>query len=160
MIPAFGLAVLFFCGCVLLHLLLTRLTRGAAFVRNGYLFIVAMGALAAVVIVPRGWQFAATFYLVAVILWNLYMTFFINLMNSVSLRMMVEIDHAPAQSLSNEELLGRYSDEAALESRLQEMVAGGLLQVEADQLVLTGKGRRLATVLILIRRAFGIEFFG
>jgi len=88
------------------------------------------------------------------------MTFFINLMNSVSLRMMVEINNSVTRSLSNEELIGQYSDEVALENRLQEMTDGGLLRVTGNQLALTGKGHLLAMGLILIRRTFGIEFFG
>jgi len=157
----FGLVLIFFVGCVLLHVLLTQLTRGKAFVRNGYVFIVTMSALPAAGIIHYGWWlFATVFYLFTIILWNLYMTFFVNLMNSVSLRMMVEIDQAAGQSLSSKELLNLYSDEAALESRLQEMTAGGLLRIVEDQLVLTNKGQLLAFVLLVIRRVFGIEFFG
>ena len=75
--------------------------------------------------------------------------------------MMVEIDRAPGQALSSADILNLYSDESALESRVQEMTAGGLLRVAADQqLVLTRKGQLLARGLSLIRRIFGIEFFG
>ena len=160
MTQVFGLALILFFGYVLLHLLFTRLTHGQAFVRNGYLFIMVMSALTAVAIAPCGWLFVVVFYLFTVILWNLYLTFFINLMNSVSLRMMVEIDQAPGQTLSSTELLDLYSDEAAFESRLQEMAGSGLLRFAGDQLVLTGKGQLLARGLTLIRRIFGIEFFG
>ena len=161
MTHVFGWALVFFTGCVLLHWLLIRLTRGQAFVRNGYLFIAVASALAGIEIIPRGGLVAAAFYLFAIILWNLYVTFFVNLMNSVSLRMMVEIDRAPGQALSSADILNLYSDESALESRVQEMTAGGLLRVAADQqLVLTRKGQLLARGLSLIRRIFGIEFFG
>ncbi|MEI8315051.1 MAG: hypothetical protein WCG79_06315 [Verrucomicrobiota bacterium] len=81
-------------------------------------------------------------------------------MNSVSLRIMVEIDQSEGQSLSGVEILNLYSDETALESRLREMATSGLLRFAEDQLVLTRKGRLLARVLVLIRRIFGIEFFG
>ena len=161
MTGVFGWALIFFAGCVLLHLLLTRITRGKSFVRTGYLFLAVMCLLSAIVVVPQGWLCAATFYLFTIILWNLYATFFINLMNSVSLRLMVEIDRAPGQTFSTAEMVSLYSDEAALESRVQEMVAGGLLRIAADQqLVLTSKGQLLAVGLLWIRRIFGIEFFG
>ena len=161
MTHVFGCALVFFTGCVLLHWLLIRLTRGQAFVRNGYLFIVTASALAGVVIVPLGGLVTLVFYLFTIILWNLYITFFVNLMNSVSLRMMVEIDRAPGQTLSSADILNLYSDESALESRILEMTAGGLLRVAADQqLVLTRKGQLLARMLQLIRKIFGIEFFG
>jgi hypothetical protein len=156
----FGFALIFFTVCILLHWLLTRLTSGKAFVRNGYLFFLTMCLLSAIAVVPNGWRLAGPFYLFAVILWNSYSTFFVNLMNSVSLRIMVEIDQSEGQSLSGVEILNLYSDETALESRLREMATSGLLRFAEDQLVLTRKGRLLARVLVLIRRIFGIEFFG
>ena len=156
----FSLATIFFVGCVLLHWLLTRWTQGMAFLRNGYLIFLGMCLLSTIVVVPSGWAVAGPFYLFALILWNSYITLFVNLMNSVSLRLMVEIDRAEGQSLSDAEILNLYSDEAALESRLKEMVAGGLLCFADQQLVLTEKGRWLARILQLIRRIFGIEFFG
>ena len=156
----FSLAVLFFAGCVLLHWVFTRWTRGQAFLRNGYLIFSGMCLLSTVAVVPCGWAVAGPFYLFALILWNSYITLFVNLMNSVSLRLMVEIDRSAGQSLSDAEILNLYSDEAALESRLQEMASGGLLCFADEQLVLTEKGRLLARMLQLIRKIFGIEFFG
>ena len=156
----FGLAIIFFAGCVLLHWFVTRWTRGMAFLRNGYLIFSGMCLLSTIAMVPCDWGVAGPFYLFSLILWNSYITLFVNLMNSVSLRLMVEIDRADGQSLSDAEILNLYSDEAALESRLKEMMTGGLLCFADEQLVLTEKGRLLARILQVIRQIFGIDFFG
>jgi hypothetical protein len=94
------------------------------------------------------------------VLWNLYLVFFINLMNSVSLRMMIEIDRAPAQSLSADQLLAAYSDDEALESRLQALVAARFIARDGAALSLQPKGRMLAFVVNSLRRLFGIQFYG
>ena len=160
MTQVFSLSVLGFSGAVLAHWLLLRLVGQAAFVRNGY--AVAMAVSAA--LLPCLWRCgivgAALFYLSFVILWNLYTMFLINLMNSVSLRMIIEIAGSPAEALSEAELLALYSDEEAMQSRFRDLVKGGFLTRHELELTLTFKGRALARLLGTIRRIFGIELYG
>jgi hypothetical protein len=160
MITLFCLSVVCFASLVLVHLLFVRVVSRAAFVRNGYLFVSIVGAGLLPLALRLGMLGAAFFYLNLAILWNLYTIFLINLMNSVSLRMMVEIDNSPAQALSAEEIQALYSDKEALQSRLRGLVSTGFLKEEGRDLVLTRQGQTLARILAAIRRLFGIEFFG
>ncbi len=156
----FVLTALWFGGSVILHLLFVRVVCRRAFVRNGYLFALVMGIIPLPVVARLGLLPLAFAGLTFIVLWNLYTIFFINLMNSVSLRMMLEIERAPAQSLAREELLAVYSDEDAFASRVRGLAATGLLSLHGEELILTGRGRRFAGLLRAIRRLFGIEIYG
>lgn len=145
---------------VAVHWLMLHLRRGLPFIVSGYAvwLSLALGAL------PVAWRVGASgligFYLTWVVLWNLYLVFFINLMNSVSLRMMIEIHGAPDRQLSRDDLLACYTDEEALHSRLEGLVRTGFAQWAGPSLVLTARGRSFAALLSVIRRLFGIEFYG
>jgi hypothetical protein len=160
MTALFASALMFFAGGVILHLLFTRLITNANFVRDGYVFLLLTATVSSLFVRGTGAWSLLFLQLHLIILWNLYTIFFINLMNSVSLRMMTEIGNAPSRSLSGEELLALYSDEEALQSRVGGLVSTGLLQRDGQELVLTGKGRVLAQFLKVIRKLFGIEFYG
>ena len=149
-----------FAAGVTAHLLFTRLISNANFVRNGYVFLLLGGIFLAPFIWPSGAMPVLFGYLQLVILWNLYTIFFINLMNSVSLRIMREIDDTPSRFLTTDQLAAMYSDEEALESRLRGLTAHGFLRQDGEELVLTAKGTVFATLLNLIRKLFGIEFYG
>ena len=160
MTAVFCLSALCFASAVLVHLLFVRLVCGTAFVRNGYIFVSIVGVGLLPVALRLGLLGVAFFYLNLVILWNLYTIFFINLMNSVSLRMMVEIENSPTRALSAEELQALYSDEEALQSRLRGLVSNGFLKEEGPELALTRKGKAFAAILAAVRKLLGIEFFG
>lgn len=156
----FGSAFVFFAGGVLVHWLFTRWITNTNFVRNGYGFLLAVAGAASPITLPMPLLSMAFFYLQLIILWNLYTIFFINLMNSVSLRMMIEIANSPTTALTTNELVSLYADEEALESRLRGLVATGLLRRENQYLTLTSRGQMLGALLAIIRKTFGIEFFG
>ncbi|HVM63094.1 MAG TPA: hypothetical protein VMV72_19705 [Verrucomicrobiae bacterium] len=156
----FGLAIAFFVAAVAVHWVILRLWTRAPFLISGYGTFGLAAVLAAPVVGSMGLIAVIFFYLSATIVWNLYLIFFINLMNSVSLRLMIEIDAAPDQTLTTEQLLAAYSDDQAFENRLQGLCGAGLLRREGDELVLMPRGRMLAGCVGWIRRLFGIDFFG
>jgi len=156
----FALTVLCFAGCVCAHWLVVRLCVRTGFVRNGFIFICIAGLALLPVALRQGPVGFVFFYINLAILWNLYMIFLINLMNSVSLRMMTEIARSPARALSSEEIAAVYSDEEAFESRVQGLVNARFLQSTGKQLVLTPRGKALARLLTVIRGVFGIRSYG
>lgn len=157
---------LFFIGCVLfvatvlVHFAFTHI-RSSHYVRNGYLVAIVVGAASLPVLASlRPWALGFV-YLQFIILWNLYLIFFINLMNSVSLRMMGEILASPTRSLSLDQLSQVYSDDEALESRLHALARNGFILDRSEQgFTLTPRGALLARVLAASRWCFGIERFG
>ena len=161
MIRLFIASCLVFCGGVVLHAVLTHLIHSRNYVRNGYLLFVGM-CLAAIPLALRlGLVGALVLYVALTILWNSYLLFFINLMNSVSLRMMGEIDRSTTGNLSLAEIESSWSDTDALESRLQALAHNGFIVDDgAHGLRVTPRGRSFAWVLEVIRRTIGIESFG
>lgn len=160
MTSLFLLTAACFTGCVCLHWLLVRLIARTNFVRNGFIFICFAGIALLPVALRQGVIGFVFFYLNLAILWNLYTIFFINLMNSVSLRMLTEIARSHGGSLSSEEIAGVYSDEEAFESRVRGLVAAGFLESRGPDLILTRKGACLARLLVAIRAVFGIRSYG
>jgi len=160
MTTVFGLATVFFVGVVGVHWLLVRLWRNGPFLIGGYAVFGVASLLAGPVVIAAGLVPVVCFYLAATILWNLYLIFFINLMNSVSLRLMIEIDAAPNRTLTADQLIDVYSDDQAFENRLRGLCSAGLLERDGNELVLKPRGLALARSVGLIRKLFGIDFFG
>jgi len=161
MVELLVLSVACFAGGVVLHLGVTHILHSSCYVRNAYVLF-AIVCVALLPVTSRlGLPGAVFVYSALVMLWNSYLIFFVNLMNSVSLRLMGELRQAPGGKLSLQQLQGVYSDEAALDSRLGSLVHNGLLVDQgAGGLALTGKGRALARVLAASRALFGIDEFG
>lgn len=161
MIALIGVTAGVFTAAVLAHLALTHVTHNARYVRNAFLVFGVFCLVALPLAAELGLLGALVLYGALVILWNSYLVFFINLINSVSLRMVSEIERSPTGSLSIAEVTDLYSDEEALETRLRALVANGFLIDRGDAgLELTARGAWFARFLELVRKVFGIESFG
>ena len=150
-----------FAIAVAAHFALTHVIHSQRYVRNAFLVFAAVCVAALPVAVHFGAIGALILYASLVILWNSYLVFFINLMNSVSLRMINEIDRSPMGSLSMAAVNALYSDEEALEARVAALVRNGfLIDRLGDGLQLTNKGAIFARFLEGARNLFGIDSFG
>lgn len=157
----FIIGVALFTAAVLGHLLLTQVVHSRHYVRNGYLVAVVACVASLPLLAPLGALARVFVYLQFAILWNLYLVFFINLMNSVSLRMMIEIRQSSSGSMSLTQLQGVYSDGDALEARLHALMQNGFIREPGPQgFTLTPRGLILARVLAVSRWCFGIDRFG
>ncbi len=161
MITLIGTTAAIFTVAVVAHWGLTHLSHNRLYVRNAFLLFGAVCLAALPIAVRFGPIGFLIVYSALVILWNSYLVFFINLINSVSLRIIDEIDRSPNQSLSLSEVENAYSDKEALELRLKALAMNGLFIDEgAKGLTLTPKGTMFARGLELARKVFGIDSFG
>ena len=76
---------------------------------------------------------------------------------SVTLRILVELLLTPGQTMSVSDLRKRYSVRTMIESRLQQLSAGGFLAIGSDgRITLIGKGQWFGRFVVGGRRLFGI----
>lgn len=76
---------------------------------------------------------------------------------SVTLRILVEVLLAPGHTLSTRELGTRYGVKTMITSRLEQLAAGGFIDISGDRrIVLTDKGRAFGRFVTAGRKLFGI----
>jgi len=97
-------------------------------------------------------------------IWNAYLIFIINLLNSFSLRMLREIVKAPNEILPKEAIDRIFPDEVGYQARLFAMENGGLIEkipgVPEPVLKITPKGSLMAAILLLTRKILSIKVVG
>lgn len=151
-------ALLFFLPAIAVHLAICRLTPGGKFMLNGLLtgafFSAAAGAWSA----TRGSPDPVLVYLVFTS-WLMYMMFFINLINSITLKMLEHLAAAPAGELRAEAFKKIFNAEKGIHSRLEDMRANGFID-EGETLLATEKAKRLLRTVRLIRKALSIDVVG
>jgi hypothetical protein len=77
---------------------------------------------------------------------------------SVTLRILVEVLLAPGQALSTQALSSRYGVKTMITSRLEQLSAGGFIEISSDRrIALTGKGRSFGRFVTAGRKLFGID---
>ncbi len=160
MTTLFFWACVIFTPAVLIHLILLRLIRGQRFILSGYAVLVVVLLVSVPFVLSRGFLSAFCVYLWLVILWNLYLIFFINLTNSVSLRIMFEISKSRTKALSFQEIMGIYSDDETFRARVVGLEVGGFIVLQGQTMTLTSKGNQFARLLGLFRTVFSITDFG
>ncbi|MCX5790762.1 MAG: hypothetical protein NTY45_00865 [Elusimicrobia bacterium] len=153
------LSVSFFTAAVAAHLVICRATGTGRFMLKGLLTGFVCFACAA------AWEYSAgapdlvSLYLVLT-LWLTYMVFFINLLNSVTLKMLARLAEEPSGTLTEAAFQDIFNEESAIKIRLQDMRVNGFIKLEGGNLGLTGKADALLKIVFLVRRAFSIDFVG
>lgn len=144
-------AIYFFACGVLAHMALCWLLPSGRFMRDGLLIGFA-ALLAAVVCQFRSGvtDIVALFLLLTA--WLAYLMFFINLLNSVTLKMLERLALAPGGVLREEDFSAIFSEGSGLQARLADMQANGFIITGKGGLSLTGKARSFLSVISLIRK--------
>jgi hypothetical protein len=157
MTTAFHVALFSFPLYVILHALIGHLADKSSFLSRATLlwgifafsFTLLMAQSAGMALLGAAFSFT---------LWGFYMLVLVHARNSVSLRMMDEID--TAGTLSLDELNARMSDEESVRARLKGLAEGGLLVQSGNSYSVTGKGRALGLAASVIRRIFSMDITG
>lgn len=144
-------AVYFFACGVLAHLALCWLVPSSKFMRDGLLtgFCTLLSAVI--------WQFRSgaadpvALYLLLTA-WLAYLMFFINLLNSVTLKMLERLALSEGGSLRDSDFAAVFNEESGLRARLGDMRANGFITAGASGLALTSKARIFLSVVSLIRK--------
>ena len=147
-----------FGAAVIVHLILCRFTRRSAFMKKAMAILLAALASGAYLSVGSGVGAVLFTWGLIFSFWMMYLVALISAQNSVSLRMMDEIDCSPRHTISLEELSKKYSDQDAVLSRLNTMQRNGLVeQKNGEWYQVTAKAGRIARLTLALRKFFSIE---
>lgn len=148
--------VLLFVVTLALHVLLCRLTGNARFMpKGGVLGGAATLALLAYQLSAFRLDLVELYLFSAA--WLFYLMVWINLLNSVTLKMLAYLHPAPQGSLGVAAFYAAFNAEDGLLTRLEMMQASGLVVAQDGGLLLTAKGRALLRTIRLFGRPFSIE---
>ncbi len=154
---------LFFETCVLfvlavwIHNSLCHVWHSEKFVFRGLLFEGVYLFSAYFLSVDRYTATQAAFIsFVFVCLWNLYLIFFINLQNSVSLRIAVAVFDKGQGKMALSGVNQHFPTAEGFESRLLAMRRNGFVEQVGQKLILTPKGRTFARIYRFMRRVFAL----
>lgn len=155
MMPAFK----FFMLAAAAHLAVCRLTPSGKFMRNGLL----VGFLALLSGCVREFRsgradLAALYTLVTA--WLAYLAFFINILNSVTLKMLARLAEEPGGSLPAKDFESVFSVGSGLAARLKDMEKNGFVKAESGRLALTAVARKFLAMVLWARKVLSVDFAG
>ena len=159
MLLSFFEAATFFAVGLALHILLCRFTGQNRFMLKS----LVLGLLIGILLLIYQYQYRkldiVSLYLFTA-LWFSYLICFINLLNSVTLRMLDDIANSPSMKLHYNDFDFYFSEEDALESRIKAMEVNNFITRDRDVVKIEIKGSMLATIIIIIRKTFAISEVG
>lgn len=156
-------AVGWFAGYVVLHLIAIRALRPQRyFVLAFQLFLIGVAGLAIVsaYVLPRRGVIWLNGLLIFGSLWVFYMVTTLNVMRSVSVRTLVELAQSPSHALSAETLDQLYETPMMFDRRIDSLVANGYLESVHHAYRLTRRGRGVAQLCRMARRALNLRIYG
>ena len=155
---AIRIAVYWFCAGVFLHLILCRLTGTPKYMAKGLAsgFLLTL-CLIAWQIFRKSVNLAVIYYLFT--LWLAYLMFFVNLLNSVTLKM---LDHLALKGgqLDAEGFKAVFGGNDGIRSRMEAIKRNGFLKEKKDGIEITAKGRFLVFCVKILRKTIGITEVG
>ena len=141
---------------VVAHILICRFGGNNHFMLKGVLLgLAATVALLTHHIIEQQLDIVGLYLFLAT--WLLYLMIFINLLNSVTLKMLAHLHTNPQGCLSVEEFATVFNAGDGLLTRLRMMQANGLLDHHADVLKLTTKARTLLKIVAIISRVLSLR---
>jgi hypothetical protein len=87
-------------------------------------------------------------------MWQLFLTFFINLLNSVSLKMIAKMRMESGNKITFDQLIKLVEPKDSILSRYERMQANGLIKINNGDVKITKKGLFLAGFFEFLRRFF------
>lgn len=103
------------------------------------------------------------FWSYSILYWFLVMSYFFvffSLLKSVSVGVLVSLLHAPDFRLNYRDILENYLVNDSFDKRINILISNSLADIHEGKLVLTGKGRMLASVYVKIQKIFSVEESG
>jgi hypothetical protein len=147
---------LFYALTVVAHILICRFDGGKHFMLKGVLLglLAGSGLLVYQVAVERI-DLVGLYLFVAA--WLLYLMIFINLLNSVTLKMLAHLHGKQNGRLTVEEFSTAFNINDGLVTRLEMMKENGLLERRGAIFKLTGKSRTLLKIITVVNRLFSLK---
>jgi len=149
----------YFGAAAVTHLLVCTFTGESRFMLKGLLTGFAFLFAAAASEYAAGAPDLVSLYLLLT-LWLAYLMFFVNLLNSVTLKMLARLAEQPGGTLDEAGFGPVFDEGAAIGLRLEDMRANGFLTLEAGSVSLTKKAGLLLKIVFLIRKVLSIDIVG
>lgn len=159
MILSFFKALLVFIPALPLHILLCRFTGSTKFMLKSLLLGFFMGILFLIYQYQSSSFDIVSLYLFST-LWLIYLICSINLLNSVTLKMLEFIANSTSRKMHYNEFDRHFTEEDSIGSRLKAMEDNNFITQNEDSVKLKVKGEILASIVLVIRKIFSIKEVG
>lgn len=159
MIGSFFSALLVFMVSSLVHMVLCRIFGTPRFMFRSLLQGVLTVPLFAYFQLNNGGLDIVALYIFFA-LWIAYLACFINLFNSVTLKMLEVIANSPEEKLHVDGFDSHFTEEDSVDSRIKSMELNGFLTVDGQKVALTSKGNNFVNIILFLRAIFSIKEVG
>jgi hypothetical protein len=156
LLAVLSFSALFLCAGLVIHLTVCRFTGGRHFMAKGLL----IGCIVTLSSAGYFWWHGETDFVGPYVIftaWLIYLMAFINLLNSVTLKMLASLYLAPQQTLPEARFENTFNADAGLSMRFDMLIKGGLVAEQPDGLAVTTKGRAFLALFQFIKRALAIS---
>lgn len=146
----------FLCCSLLIHIAVSWVTPARRFLLKGLAIGIVGSLLLAVVRLQSqsAWFVEAYIYCTA---WIFYLMVFMNLLNSVTLKMLSLLCAAPQHTLEKRSLETVFDDSNGFDTRFDLLAKNGLIESEQDALKLTRQAKILVSIIRFARQLLGTD---
>lgn len=155
MLNSLLISIAFFIGAVLFHVILCRLTSTQKFMLKGLVTGLAAVLSMLVIQVVKLRVDLVSIYILGTA-WLAYLMFFINLLNSITLKMLKELDDNNGE-LQNREFDHLFGEEQGVEVRINSMEMNGFISIDDGKISLTSKSLLMVKIITLLRKIFSMS---
>ncbi|MBK26956.1 MAG: hypothetical protein CME70_23335 [Halobacteriovorax sp.] len=150
------LSIQFFLPAVLIHIILCHLTGTKKFMLKGLVLgIVANLGLIIFLIYKNNFDLVAIYLLGTG--WLAYLMLFINLLNSVTLKMLEALGQESSGVLPKEAFNKFFNEEDGLNTRLDSLALNEFIIKNDDQIKLTSKAQFMLGIIFMLRKIFNMK---
>lgn len=145
----------FLSAALIVHVATCRLTSDRHFMAKG-LSIGCLATLCSFAFFSWHGQADLVGPYVVLTAWLMYLMAFINLLNSVTLKMLASLYQAPQQTLLEASFKDTFNADAGLSERFDMLLNSGLIAQEPNGLYVTTKGQMILLLVRIVRSALAI----
>jgi hypothetical protein len=146
---------IFFGITLFVHIFICRLGSAGNFMLKGvFLGCISTTGYAAYMVYMR--QFDITGLYILFTIWLFYLMVLINLLNSVTLKMLASLYGIPSGTLSAQDFGNTFNTEDGFETRLAMLHSSKLIQQQGTVITLTSKGRYLLMIVHQVKAVLSI----
>lgn len=150
------IAAAFLAITLLVHIVICKLGSHNNFMLKGFVLGCFSTTCCAVYLICTR-RFGLTGPYIVFSAWMFYLMVLINLLNSVTLKMLASLYSAPNGTLCTQDFARTFNIEDGFETRLNMMHSSQLIQIEAEEVMLTPKARCLMAIVHRVKAVLSID---
>ena len=156
MLESLCLSLCFFVVTVIVHIVISRVSSTEKFMLKGLL----LGGVSVLILLGLGVKNQKIDILALYLLgtgWLAYLMFFINLLNSVTLKMLEALAGAVSESLPSSDFNRFFSKDEGLNSRFDSLEKNKFIIYHDKKIVLTPKSNFMVFVISILKKLFSMN---